>query len=74
MSAAEIADNKWELTATKPPVTTVAGIAQITLMGCFGLFFLWIVGASAIAIVTPSKGGGLAQQYTDMKTEGTPAQ
>lgn len=53
MSAAEIADNKWELNATKPPVNTVAGIAQIALMVFFALFFLWIMVSSFIGIVTP---------------------
>lgn len=75
MSAAEIADNKWELTSTKPPVATVAGVAQVALMGFFGLFFVWIIGFSIIAIVTPKKEeAGLAAQYDRMKTQPTAAE
>jgi len=71
MSAADIADNKWELTATKPPLTTPAGLAQIALMGFFGLFFLWIVGFAAMGIVMPKK-AGLADSYQQMNN--APAQ
>lgn len=71
MSAAEIADNKWEMQSTKPPVSSVPGMAQIALMGGFAVFFLWIVVFSAIAIVTPKpEDGGLAGQYKDMKAQG----
>lgn len=66
MSAAEIADNRWELKATKPPITSPAGLAQIILMGGFAAFFAWILVFSAIAIVTP-KGEGLAGDYKNMK-------
>lgn len=71
MSAAEIADNKWELQATKPPVTTVPGLAQIILMGGFALFFGWIIAFSIVGIVTPKdEDGGLAGQYKDLKPGG----
>ena len=71
MSAAEIADNKWELSATKPPVTSAAGIAQILLIGGLGLFFVWIIVFSIIAIVTPKpEDGGLAGEFKNMKVEG----
>ena len=65
MSAAEIADNRWEVAATKPPVTSPAGLAQIILMGGFAAFFGWIVVFSVIAIVTP-KGEGLAGEYKNL--------
>ena len=32
MSAAEIADNKWELDSTKPPIKSVGAIGQISLI------------------------------------------
>ena len=72
MSAAEIADNKWELQATKAPVGTTTGIASILLMCGFAGFFVWIVGFSVIGIVTPKKDGGLASEYEKMKA-GAPA-
>ena len=68
MSAAEIADNKWEVSATKPPVGSAGGIAQILLMGGFAVFFVWIVVGSVIAIVTP-KSEGLAGEYEKMKKQ-----
>ncbi|MBL4687506.1 MAG: hypothetical protein JKY37_23120 [Nannocystaceae bacterium] len=70
MSAAEIADNKWELSSTKPPIGDAAGIAQMLLMGGFGLFFVWIIVFSIIAMVTPSS-GGLADSYSKMGVDGT---
>lgn len=75
MSAAEIADNKWELQATKPPVGTMAGLMQILLMGGFAFFFVWIVIFSVVAIVTPKQeDGGLAGEFNKMGVEGTKAQ
>ncbi len=65
MSAAEIADNRWELQATKPPVTSAAGIAQIILMSGFALFFVWILVGSVQGIIMP-KGEGLAGEYKNL--------
>ena len=74
MSAAEIADNKWELSSTKPPVGSASGIAQILLMGGFAVFFVWIIVFSVIAIVTPkAEDAGLAGQYKGMGVEGAGA-
>ncbi|MEM6995569.1 MAG: hypothetical protein AAF721_33975 [Myxococcota bacterium] len=71
MSAAEIADNKWELSSTKAPVGSASGIAQILLMGGFAVFFVWIIVFSIIAIVTPkAEDGGLAGQYQNMGVDG----
>lgn len=71
MSAAEIADNKWELQSTKPPVSSPGGIGQILLMGGFVLLFGWLIGSSIIGIVTPkSEDGSLAGQYKNMNAEG----
>ena len=75
MSAAEIADNKWEVESTKPPVSTLTGLSQILLMGGFGLFFTLIIVGSLIAIVTPkSEDGGLAGQYKQMGAQGSGSQ
>ena len=75
MSAAEIADNKWELQATKAPVGTMAGLLQILLMSGFAVFFVWIVIFSVVAIVTPKKeDGGLAGEFQNMGVEGTQAE
>lgn len=69
MSAAEIADNRWEVQATKPPVTSVAGIAQILLMSGFGLFFVWILIGSVQGMIMP-KGEGLAGEYKNLNQTG----
>lgn len=75
MSAAEIADNKWELQATKAPVGTTAGLMQLLLMTGFAIFFLWIVSFSVIAIITPKKeDAGLAGEFSNMGAEGQKAE
>lgn len=73
MSAAEIADNRWELAASKPPVATVSGMAQIVIMGGFALFFGWIIAFSVVGLVTPKKDTGLADQYKNLNVEGSGA-
>lgn len=55
MSAAEIADNKWERESTKPPIFSVSAFAQIGLMGLFGLFFAYILVMSVVAIIKPKE-------------------
>jgi hypothetical protein len=47
MSMSEIADNKWELDAAKPPTTTFGGICQILLITAFALIFVYIFQGSA---------------------------
>jgi hypothetical protein len=69
MSAAEIADNKWEMESTKPPVTSLAGIAQIVLMSGFALFFTLVVVGSLVGLVSP-KSEGLAGEYSKMRAGG----
>jgi hypothetical protein len=74
MSAAEIADNKWELQAAKPPIGTAPAIAQLVLMTGFAGFFAWIIVSSVIGIVTPKKeDGGLAGTYKNLGVEAKPA-
>ena len=65
-SAAEIADNKWELDSTKPPIKGAAGYGQIALMAGLGIFFAYVVVFSLIAIVTPAQEGTLADQYKNL--------
>lgn len=75
MSAAEIADNKWESTASKPPITTVSGLVQILLMSGFAIFFGWIIVSSVIGIVTPkNEDGGIAGDFKNLTVEGKAAQ
>ncbi len=70
MSSAEIADNPWELSATKAPIATPGGLAQIILMVGFAIFFGWITVQSVIAIVTPKKENqGLEGQFKKLENE-----
>jgi hypothetical protein len=73
MSTSEIADNKWEVQASKPQVANAAGIMQILLMVGFVGIFAYLIIFSIIGAVTPAKeDGGLAGQYKNMKP-GAPA-
>jgi hypothetical protein len=70
MSSAEIADNKWELQASKPPVGGVGGILQLLLMAGFVGVFGYLILFSIIGAVTPAKeGSGLANSYSEMKAD-----
>jgi hypothetical protein len=72
MSSAEIADNKWELQASKPPVGSASGIVQLLLMAGFVGIFGYLIVFSIIGAVTPKKeDGGLAGQYKNMGFEGS---
>ena len=72
MSTTEIADNKWESQAAKPPVSTVSGIAQILLIACFAGIFLYILQGSAAGIFG-AKRGSMAEDYAKMGNEAAPA-
>jgi uncharacterized membrane protein len=66
MSASEVADNKWEASAAKPPITTIPSIAQILMMVGFALFFAWVLIFSLIGAFGPNKGGDLEERYKHM--------
>ena len=65
MSAAEIADNKWEREAAKPPVATVGAFAQLALVSVFVLIFLWILSWVVLGIVSDKK-STMADKYGEM--------
>ncbi len=73
MSSSEIADNKWELEASKPPITTPGALAQIVIVGSFSLVFLWILSFSVLGIVSPKK-KTMADKYGEMNAEAAPAE
>jgi hypothetical protein len=75
MSAAEIADNPWELSSTKAPIATIGGLTQIILMTGFAIFFGWIITFSVVGIVTPKdEDAGLAGQFKNLGAEGKAAE
>lgn len=71
MSRSEIADNKWELEASKAPVGTVGGLSQIMLFIGFIALFGYILGMSVVAIITPKKENSLGEMYKNMKQDGS---
>lgn len=70
MSAAEIADNRWEVSASKPPITSPAGIGMLLVMSGFGLFFVWIMVGSVQGMIMP-KSEGLAGEYKKLNQQET---
>lgn len=53
MSTAEIADNKWEVQASKPPVATVGGLMQLLMISGFAGLFGYLTVMSIIGAITP---------------------
>jgi hypothetical protein len=55
MTVAEIQDNKWELQATKAPVTNPAAIGIIVMMFGFACFFVFIIIGSVVGSFTDTQ-------------------
>jgi hypothetical protein len=53
MSTAEIADNKWEVQASKPPVATMGGFMQLVMISGFAGLFGYLTVMSIIGAVSP---------------------
>ncbi|TPV93037.1 MAG: hypothetical protein B7733_22665 [Myxococcales bacterium FL481] len=68
MSLAEIADNKWETEAAKPPVKTIAAFAQISMMVLFVGVFAWMLLFSLIGMVSGTSEGELERRYRQMES------
>ena len=73
MSAAEIADNKWEVSASKPQLKTPGSIAQLVMMIGFMGFFAYILLFSVIGMFSEKKEGGLESQFSHMDDAEEPA-
>ena len=72
MSISEIADNKWEVQAAKPPTSTIGGIMQILLIACFAAVFVYILQGAAGGIFG-AKRDTMADNYGKMTNEAGPA-
>jgi len=72
MSNAEIADNKWEAQAAKPPIYTVTAISQLLMIAALSFIFLWLVKGSLQGIFG-EKRDGLAEAFGKMTNEAAPA-
>lgn len=55
MSVADIQDNKWELQATKAPITTPASLGIIVMMSAFALFFVAVLIGAVIGSFTDTE-------------------
>lgn len=75
MSTSEIADNKWEVEASKPPIFTAGGLAHVTFFVGFIAVFGYIFANSVIALVTPKQESSLGEMYKNIKQDdAAPAQ
>lgn len=63
----EIADNKWEVQASKPPVATAAGMMQLLMIAGFAGLFVYITIMSVVAVTTAKSGNSLEEQYKNLK-------
>jgi hypothetical protein len=71
MSLSEIADNKWEVQAAKPPVQNVPAVAQMLLIASFTAIFAWILFGSLQGMFG-AKRDGLAESYGKMTHDASP--
>ena len=69
MSLSEIADNKWEVAAAKPPIANFSGIMQILLIAGFSLIFVYILQGSAAGMFGAKRDGGMSDTYGKMGHE-----
>ena len=53
MSTTEIADNKWELQASKPPVATAGGLLLLLMFAGFTILFGYLTVMSVIGAFSP---------------------
>ena len=72
MSMSEIADNKWEVEAAKPPISSFSAICQILLIAAFAGVFLYILQGAASGIFGAKRQGGMAESYGKMSHEAGP--
>jgi hypothetical protein len=74
MSAAEIADNKWETEASKPQLFTPGSIAQLIMMVGFSLFFAYILVFSVIGLFSEKQESDLGSKFSKMNAAEAPAE
>lgn len=72
MSNAEIADNKWEAQAAKPPIYTVTAISQLIMIAVLAFIFVWLLKGSLQGIFG-EKRDGLAEAFGKMTNEAAEA-
>lgn len=63
MSTAEIADNRWEVEATKVEATNPAGIAQLVLVAVFGVFFAGVALVAVYSLFAGPQESNMEQMF-----------
>lgn len=71
MSTAEIADNRWEVEATKVQATDPAGLAQLILVAIFSVFFVGVALVAVYSLFAGPQEGSMEQMF---KNQPAPAQ
>ncbi len=72
MSIAEIADNKWEAQAVKPPIYSAAALSQIIMMGALTLIFVFLLQGTLQGIFGETR-ETMADNIGKMTNEASPA-
>ncbi len=72
MSVAEIADNKWEAQAVKPPITNIAAISQILMMVALASIFIYLLQGTLQGIFGERR-ETMADNIGKMTNEASPA-
>lgn len=63
MSTAEIADNRWEVEATKVETTNPAGLAQLILVAVFSLFFVGVALVAVYSLFAGPQEGSMEEMF-----------
>lgn len=72
MSNAEIADNKWEVHAAKPPISNIAAVSQLLMMLALTGVFLYLFQGTLQGIFG-EKRETMADNIGKMTNEASPA-
>jgi hypothetical protein len=72
MSNAEIADNKWEAQAVKPPIYTVTAISQLLMIAALAAIFVYLLQGTLQGIFG-EKRETMADSYGKMTNEAAEA-
>lgn len=65
MSAADIADNRWEREAAKPEIFTPIGMLQIAMVGAFALFFAGVVLVALASFFVGSQESDIERRFRE---------
>lgn len=74
MSTAEIADNRWEVEATKVEATNPAGLMQLVLVAVFGVFFVGVALVALYSLVAGPQESEMEQMFKKQAPAAAPAQ